>query len=147
MQTISAYNMQFLTNFRNENLLSNAVYHVPTEPKEKLSFGIDTILAMKCSNQKTVKPGRSPRARTLFTPQQIVELDRAYKISKYIVGNRRMELASRLNLDEKPIRIWFQHRRSKDRRARSHSTHSDSDSASSDKTCWMNRGACMFLYK
>ena len=121
------------------NALMNYQMLAKAPEKPKLNFGIDTILSMKCSTERSEKPtypagkgsrvvkhksnkiekskqSNTIRSRTTFTNEQIAVLEEAFSVSKYIVGVRRSALAEMLNLDEKPVRIWFQHRRIRDRK-------------------------------
>ena len=102
-----------------------------------LSFGIDQILSMTCSTQlkklnyiNTVLPINTTkgRRRTVFTDYQLEQLKQAFAQSKYLIGNDRVDLASRLGLEAKSVKNWFQNHRIKDRRRNSiHSSTSDSD--------------------
>ena len=83
------------------------------KPKPKhLSFGIDAILAMKCSKwkkrahstattNKEIVHGR----RSTFTTSQIDGLEKSFKVSNFIVGRGRTEQAAKLNLGESRVRI------------------------------------------
>jgi hypothetical protein len=91
------------------NLLQNEVYNVEFG-SPKLTFGIDTILTMKCSNQKKREKSNimkyknlnkseyNIRKRTSFTPLQQRELEKRFQKRKYISGCARLDLATELEL-------------------------------------------------
>jgi len=62
-------------------------------------------------------PFRKPkRIRTAFSPSQLLKLEQAFEKNQYVVGQERKELAKSLNLSETQVKVWFQNRRTKNKR-------------------------------
>ncbi|RNA25261.1 homeobox CDX-1-like [Brachionus plicatilis] len=54
--------------------------------------------------------------RVVYNELQRSELEREFNFSKYITSRRKSELAEKLDLSQRQIKIWFQNRRAKDRK-------------------------------
>uniref|UniRef100_A0A1I7XR68 Homeobox protein engrailed-like n=1 Tax=Heterorhabditis bacteriophora TaxID=37862 RepID=A0A1I7XR68_HETBA len=57
------------------------------------------------------------RPRTAFTPNQLDRLKKQFLDNKYLTEKRRQELAHELGLNESQIKIWFQNKRAKLKKA------------------------------
>ena len=57
------------------------------------------------------------RPRTAFTAAQLDRLKREFDASKYLTEERRQSLAGELQLNESQIKIWFQNKRAKLKKA------------------------------
>ncbi|XP_061566519.1 ventral anterior homeobox 2 [Cololabis saira] len=70
---------------------------------------------------------RPKRTRTSFTAEQLYRLELEFQRCQYVVGRERTELARQLNLSETQVKVWFQNRRTKQKK----DTTKDSDKRSS----------------
>ncbi|KAG7274012.1 hypothetical protein CRUP_032605 [Coryphaenoides rupestris] len=58
----------------------------------------------------------SERTRTSFTAEQLYRLEMEFQRCQYVVGRERTELARQLNLSETQVKVWFQNRRTKQKK-------------------------------
>ncbi|XP_037663261.1 ventral anterior homeobox 2 isoform X1 [Choloepus didactylus] len=62
---------------------------------------------------------RPKRTRTSFTAEQLYRLEVEFQRCQYVVGRERTELARQLNLSETQVKVWFQNRRTKQKKDQS----------------------------
>lgn len=68
------------------------------------------------STVKLGRTGRPKRIRTNYTSDQLSELENYFKNTRYLNRPNRIEMAKKLNLNERQVKIWFQNRRMKEKR-------------------------------
>ncbi|NXA00539.1 VAX2A protein, partial [Nesospiza acunhae] len=79
---------------------------------------------------------RPKRTRTSFTAEQLYRLELEFQRCQYVVGRERTELARQLNLSEMQVKVWFQNRRTKQKKDQSRDSDKRSSSTSeSFATC------------
>ncbi|CAM9238960.1 unnamed protein product [Bubo scandiacus] len=57
------------------------------------------------------------RPRTAFTAEQLQRLKAEFQTNRYLTEQRRQSLAQELGLNESQIKIWFQNKRAKIKKA------------------------------
>lgn len=146
-------NQDYLAYFAELSSRTSSMSSNSTPEKPRLSFGIDAILSPNFGKRSFSDYSRSSspilepmslaaqllaatiekpkvsqsRGRTIFTEEQLEELEIAFARNQYVIGNERVELANSLGLGVKQVKIWFQNRRIKHRRSRKRMQTSDSE--------------------
>lgn len=93
---------------------------------QKLSFSIANILGLSednIVNTKTKvyshkKEHRARRARTNFSVESIAYLEEVFKLNQYPDINEREKLAKIADTTEARIQVWFQNKRSRNKKNR-----------------------------
>ncbi|XP_061619645.1 ventral anterior homeobox 2 [Phyllopteryx taeniolatus] len=73
---------------------------------------------------------RPKRTRTSFSAEQLYRLEVEFQRCQYVVGRERTELARQLDLSETQVKVWFQNRRTKQKK----DTSKDSDKRTSSSS-------------
>uniref|UniRef100_A0A914X9A7 Homeobox protein engrailed-like n=1 Tax=Plectus sambesii TaxID=2011161 RepID=A0A914X9A7_9BILA len=71
----------------------------------------------KPSTPAAVPTADEKRPRTAFTSEQLNRLKSEFTDNRYLTEKRRQELAHELGLNESQIKIWFQNKRAKIKKA------------------------------
>jgi len=81
----------------------------------------------RCSESKMASVETRRRSRTVFTGDQLLQLERQFTANIYLTRLRRIHIAQLLQLTEQQIKIWFQNRRVKYMKELSMMTEDDAD--------------------
>ncbi|RZF37112.1 hypothetical protein LSTR_LSTR015302 [Laodelphax striatellus] len=68
-------------------------------------------------SKRKEKKGEEKRPRTAFSGDQLSRLKSEFSANRYLTEKRRQALAGELNLNEAQIKIWFQNKRAKIKKA------------------------------
>ncbi|KAK5849578.1 hypothetical protein PBY51_013903 [Eleginops maclovinus] len=82
------------------------------KPKKKSTTTTTTTTSSSSSSSKEDK-----RPRTAFTAEQLQRLKTEFQTNRYLTEQRRQHLAQELGLNESQIKIWFQNKRAKIKKA------------------------------
>lgn len=77
---------------------------------------IQPVLYTALDEDTSNNPNKFKRTRTAFTSYQLMQLETEFKNDMYLYRTRRIEIAERLNLCERQVKVWFQNRRMKYRK-------------------------------
>ncbi|CAI4227490.1 unnamed protein product [Auanema sp. JU1783] len=79
------------------------------------NFLVDSLLN-RTNLDQTDRRNSCRKQRTIYGAKQTKVLEEAFSSQKYMVGTEREVLACKLGLTEAQVRVWFQNRRSKQRK-------------------------------
>ncbi|CAJ0942283.1 unnamed protein product, partial [Mesorhabditis belari] len=89
-----------------------------SERRRYSDFSIDALLRAPAQQRalRGDEKKNNRKQRTIYGLRQTEVLEEAFHSQRYMVGTERETLASRLGLSEAQVRVWFQNRRSKQRK-------------------------------
>ncbi|KAE9556100.1 hypothetical protein FO519_000734 [Halicephalobus sp. NKZ332] len=113
--------------YSTNSVTPNLFYQQPSSSPE--SFGTDhTTKIIEGSEVQINSKGKKTRKpRTIYTSQQLQMLQQRFKQAQYLALPERAELASTLGLSQTQVKIWFQNRRSKQKKLGKNPTDKCSD--------------------
>ncbi|VDM53504.1 unnamed protein product [Angiostrongylus costaricensis] len=109
MLSMASAGSAFKPYYRPEHLLVSA-----PEAKELKKLYSDPEPVMSSPTENAGSKNR--RKRTTFTQYQATVLEKEYLSERYMVRDKRTQLAESLGLSEGQVKTWFQNRRAKDKR-------------------------------
>ena len=71
----------------------------------------------KAASSSSSSSKEDKRPRTAFTAEQLQRLKTEFQTNRYLTEQRRQSLATELGLNESQIKIWFQNKRAKIKKA------------------------------
>ncbi|KAJ1352959.1 hypothetical protein KIN20_009475 [Parelaphostrongylus tenuis] len=109
MLSMASAGSAFKPYYRPEHLLVSA-----PEARELKKLYSDPEPAISSPSENA--GGKNRRKRTTFTQYQATILEKEYLSERYMVRDKRTQLAESLGLSEAQVKTWFQNRRAKDKR-------------------------------
>ncbi len=84
-------------------------HHHQTKPYHHQTFGVNSMSQYPYQSKR--------KRRVLFSQAQVYELEKRFKLQKYLSAQEREHLANGLNLTPTQVKIWFQNHRYKTKKA------------------------------
>ncbi|CAL2037484.1 unnamed protein product [Caenorhabditis brenneri] len=104
-----------------------------SSPEEGFNEHTTTKIVEGCEAKYNTKGKKMRKPRTIYNTQQLQMLQKKFEKTQYLALPDRAALAAELGLSQTQVKIWFQNRRSKQKKAKSGGT-SDRASDEDDDT-------------
>ncbi|XP_014216794.1 segmentation polarity homeobox protein engrailed-like [Copidosoma floridanum] len=88
-----------------------------TRYSDRPSSGPRTRRIKRMNNDKNLSVAEEKRPRTAFSAEQLTRLRHEFTENRYLTEPRRQKLSKELGLHEQQIKIWFQNKRAKIKKA------------------------------
>ena len=99
---------KFDSDFENTDIRMNKMHRLVLRDDKSLDS-----LGESYQNSPSPMKSKKKKTRTVFSRNQIYQLENAFEMKRYLSSAERSGLAAQLQLSETQIKIWFQNRRNK----------------------------------
>lgn len=109
--TSSSVSQDHIKSYNNSsnNASSNSNLHPSHHHHHHQSFNVNALAQYPYQSKR--------KRRVLFSQAQVYELEKRFKMQKYLSAQEREHLANGLNLTPTQVKIWFQNHRYKTKKA------------------------------
>uniref|UniRef100_A0AC34Q649 Homeobox domain-containing protein n=1 Tax=Panagrolaimus sp. JU765 TaxID=591449 RepID=A0AC34Q649_9BILA len=114
------------------NSVAPGLFYPQQSSSSPESFGTETKI-IEGSEVQINKGKKTRKPRTIYTSNQLQLLQQRFKQAQYLALPERAELANTLGLSQTQVKIWFQNRRSKQKKLGKNPTDKFSDDEDSIK--------------
>ncbi len=88
-------------------------HHLATPSCSESGADSENERPLHCSRRKIPPRASKKKTRTIFTSEQLQDLEKHFNGQKYLSKVNRCKLASQLGLQERQVKTWYQNRRTR----------------------------------